>query len=174
MIAQAAQERATLPERDRLPVMVYIDEAQDYFDQNIGVILSQARKFRVGMTLAHQYLGQLSGGLQEAVEANTAIKMAGGVCARRSGAGRPDERRPGFDPTPAEGHLRHLCARLDRAGGADVLPVLRPGKAPRRDKGRDCGNPATQPRHLRRTTATQGRACRRVRPASACARREST
>ncbi|WP_188078384.1 type IV secretory system conjugative DNA transfer family protein [Aquicoccus porphyridii] len=82
LIAQAAQERATLPERDRLPVMVYVDEAQDYFDQNIGVILSQARKYRVGMVMAHQYLGQLTGGLQEAFEANTSIKLAGGVSAR--------------------------------------------------------------------------------------------
>ncbi|MFC6639911.1 ATP-binding protein [Sulfitobacter sediminilitoris] len=62
LIAQAAQERATLPDWDRLPVMVYVDEAQDYFDQNIGIILSQARKYRVGMVMAHQYLGQLSGG----------------------------------------------------------------------------------------------------------------
>ena len=62
--------------------MVYVDEAQDYFDQNIGVILSQARKYKVGMIMAHQYLGQLSNGLQEAFEANTSIKLAGGVSAR--------------------------------------------------------------------------------------------
>lgn len=82
LIAQAAQERATLRAADRLPVMVYVDEAQDYFDQNIGLILSQARKYRVGMVMAHQYLGQLSNGLQEAFEANTSIKLAGGVSAR--------------------------------------------------------------------------------------------
>ena len=82
LIAQAAQERATIPDWDRLPVMVYVDEAQDYFDQNIGVILSQARKYNVGMVMAHQYLGQLSNGLQEAFEANTSIKLAGGVSAR--------------------------------------------------------------------------------------------
>ena len=82
LIAQAAQERATLPDRDRIPAMVYIDEAQDYFDQNISVILSQARKYKVGMVMAHQYLGQLSNGLQEAFEANTSIKLAGGVSAR--------------------------------------------------------------------------------------------
>lgn len=82
LITQAAQERATLPARDRLPAMIYIDEAQDYFDQNIGIILSQARKYRVGMIMAHQYLGQLSNGLQEAFEANTSIKLAGGVSAR--------------------------------------------------------------------------------------------
>jgi hypothetical protein len=34
------------------------------------------------MVMAHQYLGQLSSGLQEAFEANTAIKLAGGVSAR--------------------------------------------------------------------------------------------
>ncbi len=82
LIAQAAQERATIPDYDRLPVMVYVDEAQDYFDANIGIILSQARKYRVGMVMAHQYLGQLSNGLQEAFEANTSIKLAGGVSAR--------------------------------------------------------------------------------------------
>jgi len=63
LIAQAAQERAVLRQQDRLPATVYIDEAQDYFDANIGVILSQARKYRVGMVMAHQYLGQLSSGL---------------------------------------------------------------------------------------------------------------
>ncbi|MCB9929073.1 MAG: ATP-binding protein [Alphaproteobacteria bacterium] len=59
LIAQAAQERATLPERNRLPTFVYIDEAADYFDRNVGIILSQARKYNVGMVLAHQYLRQL-------------------------------------------------------------------------------------------------------------------
>ena len=82
LIAQAAQERATIPQRDRTPTLVYVDEAQDYFDPTIGTILSQARKYRVGMVLAHQFLGQLSSGLQEAVEANTSIKLAGGVSAR--------------------------------------------------------------------------------------------
>lgn len=82
MIAQSAQERATLPERARLPTFVYIDEAADYFDRNIGLILAQARKFNVGMVLAHQYLGQLEPKLQEAFAANTSIKFAGGVSAR--------------------------------------------------------------------------------------------
>lgn len=90
LIAQAAQERATLKDYDRLPAIIYVDEAQDYFDQNIGLILSQARKYKVGMIMAHQYLGQLSNGLQEAFEANTSIKLAGGVSARdaRSLAGQ--------------------------------------------------------------------------------------
>ncbi|MEL6465499.1 MAG: DUF87 domain-containing protein [Pseudomonadota bacterium] len=82
LITQAAQERATIPEWDRLATHVYIDEAQDYFDANIGIILSQARKYRVGLTMAHQFLGQLSSGLPDAMEANTSIKLAGGVSAK--------------------------------------------------------------------------------------------
>lgn len=82
LIAQAAQERATLPESKRTPTIVYVDEAQDYFDRNIGLILAQARKYNVGMVLAHQYLGQLEPKLQEAFAANTAIKFAGGVSAK--------------------------------------------------------------------------------------------
>lgn len=82
LIAQAAQERATLNERDRIPTLVYIDEAADYFDRNIGLILAQARKYKVGMVLAHQYLGQLEPKLQEAFAANTSIKFAGGVSAK--------------------------------------------------------------------------------------------
>lgn len=82
MIAQAAQERAVLANSERLPTFVYIDEANDYFDRNIGIILSQARKYNVGMILAHQYLGQLDSKLHEAIAANTAIKFAGGVSAK--------------------------------------------------------------------------------------------
>ncbi|MCP4407720.1 MAG: ATP-binding protein [Gammaproteobacteria bacterium] len=82
MIAQAAQERAVLKNQDRLPTFVYVDEANDYFDRNIGIILSQARKYNVGMVLAHQFLGQLDGKLHEAIAANTAIKFAGGVSAK--------------------------------------------------------------------------------------------
>tara|TARA_R110002124_G_scaffold153244_1_gene320214 strand:- start:7063 stop:9270 length:2208 start_codon:yes stop_codon:yes gene_type:complete len=79
LIAQAAQERATLPKEKRMPTFVYVDECADYLDQNVSIILEQARKFNVGMILAHQYVGQLSAKLQESFAANTSIKFAGGV-----------------------------------------------------------------------------------------------
>ena len=82
MITQAAQERAILDPSDRVPTFVYVDEANDYFDRNTGIILSQARKYNVGMVLAHQFLGQLDGKLHEAIAANTAIKFTGGVSAK--------------------------------------------------------------------------------------------
>jgi hypothetical protein len=79
LIAQAAQERATLDKGARTPTFVYIDECADYLDQNVALILEQARKFNVGMILANQYVGQLSQKLQESFAANTSIKFAGGV-----------------------------------------------------------------------------------------------
>jgi hypothetical protein len=92
LITQAAQERAVLHKDKRMPTFVFVDEASDYFDQNIGIILSQARKQRVSMTTSHQFLGQLDSKLYEAIAANTAIKLAGGVSAKDARALAPDMR----------------------------------------------------------------------------------
>lgn len=82
MIAQAALERSVIPREDRTPTFVYIDEAQEYFGDDVETILTQARKYRVGLTLAHQTLDQLSPRLRAALHANTSFKLAGGVSAR--------------------------------------------------------------------------------------------
>ncbi|MCW5726215.1 DUF87 domain-containing protein [Parvibaculum sp.] len=82
MLAQAALERSTLPERERTPTFVYVDEAQEYFDDRIETILSQARKYRLGLTLAHQTLDQLSPRLRAAFLSNTSTKCVGGVSAK--------------------------------------------------------------------------------------------
>jgi hypothetical protein len=79
MIAQAALERSTIPEQERTPTFVYVDEAQEYFDDTIETILGQARKYRVGFTAAHQTLDQLSPRLRSAFLSNTSFKCAGGV-----------------------------------------------------------------------------------------------
>lgn len=81
LIAQAAQERATLPPSKRLPCFVYIDEAQDYLatDSNFTMILEQARKQQVGLIVSHQYVMQLSQKTLDSLYANTSIKFAGGV-----------------------------------------------------------------------------------------------
>ena len=82
LITQAAQERATLSKSERLPTNVYIDEAADYFDQNIATMLAQNRKMKISITAAWQYLSQASPKVQEAFSANTSIKLAGGVSAK--------------------------------------------------------------------------------------------
>lgn len=79
LIAQAAVRRATIPAHERRPCFVYIDEAADYFDDRIGSLLNQARKYKIGMTLAHQNLDQLSSSLRAAFSSSTSIKFAGGV-----------------------------------------------------------------------------------------------
>lgn len=82
MLAQAALERSTLDPGDRTPTTVYVDEAQEYFDDTVETILNQARKYKVGLTLAHQTLDQLSPRLRSVILANTSMKCAGGVSAR--------------------------------------------------------------------------------------------
>jgi len=82
LIAQAAVQRAAMPAHTRRPAFVYIDEAQDYFDQNISHLLNQARKYRVGLIFAHQNLDQLGAGLRASVLASTTIKFAGGLSAK--------------------------------------------------------------------------------------------
>ncbi len=82
LIAQAAVQRAAMPPHERRPVFVYIDEAQDYFDENVSHLLNQARKYKVGLVFAHQNLDQLGAGLRSSVLASTTIKFAGGVSAK--------------------------------------------------------------------------------------------
>jgi len=82
MLSQAALERSTIPESRRTPTFAYVDEAQEYFDDTIETILSQARKYRVGITLAHQTLDQLTPRLRAAFLSNTSFKCAGGVSAK--------------------------------------------------------------------------------------------
>jgi hypothetical protein len=79
---QAALERAAIPEDRRRAAFLYIDEAAEYFDDNIDNLLNQARKYRLGMVMAHQYLDQLANGLRASIASNTSIKFAGGVSDR--------------------------------------------------------------------------------------------
>jgi hypothetical protein len=74
---QAIQRRAAVPSGRRRPVMVIVDEWQDYVSAlNFGDVLAQSRGLGVGWTLAHQHLHQLSGELQSAVLANARSRLA--------------------------------------------------------------------------------------------------
>lgn len=55
----AAMRRAGMPEEQRVPYYLYIDECQNYVSKSIESILSEARKYKLGITLAHQYIDQL-------------------------------------------------------------------------------------------------------------------
>lgn len=56
---QAAVARATLPEEDRKDTFLYIDEFQNFATGAFGNILSEARKYRLNLTVAHQFMQQL-------------------------------------------------------------------------------------------------------------------
>lgn len=85
LIAQAVQERATIPADRRMSTILYVDEFQDYVsggDATISTILEQLRKYKLGTVWSHQYLGQLDNRLEQSLAANTSIKFAGGVSAK--------------------------------------------------------------------------------------------
>ena len=56
----AGMSREDVPERERKPFYVYVDEAYRFVSDSIRDILQSLRKYRVYMTLASQYLGQYS------------------------------------------------------------------------------------------------------------------
>ncbi len=58
-ILMAALGRADMPESQRTDFYLYIDEFQNFLTESINVILSEARKYRLCLTIAHQFLGQL-------------------------------------------------------------------------------------------------------------------
>jgi len=58
-IQMAAMRRQSIDRQDRHDFFLYIDEFQNYITESIESILSEARKYRLGLIVAHQYLGQL-------------------------------------------------------------------------------------------------------------------
>ncbi|QQG45395.1 MAG: type IV secretion system DNA-binding domain-containing protein [Candidatus Sungiibacteriota bacterium] len=58
-IQLAAMERVRIPEEDRLDYYLYVDEFQNFATESFAAILSEARKYRLNLILAHQYVGQL-------------------------------------------------------------------------------------------------------------------
>lgn len=76
-----ALSRASIPIEKRHLVSVYIDELQDYLSlpTDLSDALAQARGLGVGMTLAHQYRGQLPPEIKAGVDANARNKIVFGL-----------------------------------------------------------------------------------------------
>ena len=58
-IKLAALKRAGITEDQRKPYYLYVDEFQNYVSESFESILSEARKYRLWLTMAHQYIDQL-------------------------------------------------------------------------------------------------------------------
>ncbi len=58
-IQLAAMERVRIPEDERKDFYLYVDEFQNFVTDAFASILSEARKYRLNLTVAHQYTAQL-------------------------------------------------------------------------------------------------------------------
>ncbi|PVA91831.1 hypothetical protein DDK01_17890 [Mycobacteroides abscessus] len=74
---QAIRERTAIPEQDRDPVMVYVDEVQEFLNlpTDLDDALATARSLKAGFHLAHQYEGQLPRAMAEAFRSNARNKI---------------------------------------------------------------------------------------------------
>jgi hypothetical protein len=66
----AAQSRIDTPEEQRKDFYLYVDEFQNFATESFATILSEARKFRLCLTIGHQYIKQLI------FQNNTAVRDA--------------------------------------------------------------------------------------------------
>ena len=72
----AALERQRMPENQRKDFYLYIDEFQNFSTDVFPSILSEARKYRLNLILAHQYIHQLSENVRHAVFGNVGTLLA--------------------------------------------------------------------------------------------------
>ncbi len=69
-IYQSALARADVPEKDRIPFYLYVDEFQNFATDTFSNILSESRKYRLSLSIAHQYVSQLSDVIKKTVFGN--------------------------------------------------------------------------------------------------------
>jgi hypothetical protein len=114
---QAVGRRSALAAHDRPTTLMVIDEFQDYLRLPLSLsdVLAQARGLGLGLTLAHQHLGQLPTPLQQAVLANARSRVIFQVAAG-------DARTLAHELTP---HLE--AADLQGLGAYEVVATLSTG-----------------------------------------------
>ena len=69
-LSSAAFSRVDIPEEERKPFMLYLDEFHNFSTLSLVNMFAELRKFRVGLTLAHQYMQQLDEKIRKAIIGN--------------------------------------------------------------------------------------------------------
>ncbi len=69
-IQLAAMSRVDVPEQERQDFYLYVDEFQNFATESFVNILSEARKYRLNLILAHQYIAQMEEKVRDAVFGN--------------------------------------------------------------------------------------------------------
>ncbi|HNX10712.1 MAG TPA: type IV secretion system DNA-binding domain-containing protein [bacterium] len=102
-IQLASMSRVDIEEKDRKDFYLYIDEFQNFSTDSFANILSEARKYRLCLIMAHQYIEQLSEKVKPAVFGNV-----GTMIVFRVGATDAEELVKEFTPTFTEEDLVNL------------------------------------------------------------------
>lgn len=93
-ILMAALSRVDSFGKDMAPFYLYIDEFQNITTPSIATILSEARKYKLSLTMAHQFIAQLDDKIRDAVFGNV-----GGMAVFRVGAEDAEYLEKQFAPT---------------------------------------------------------------------------
>lgn len=92
-IQLAAMGRVDIPEEERKDFYLYVDEFQNFATESFANILSEARKYRLNLIVAHQYIGQLEEKVRDAIFGNV-----GTIIAFRVGAADAEFLEKEFEP----------------------------------------------------------------------------
>ena len=96
-ILRAALSRNDLAESERRNFYLYVDEFQNFATDEFATILAEARKYRLGLVVANQYISQLSEQIRDAVFGNAGTKFSFRVGAKDAEY-LVDEFAPFLDP----------------------------------------------------------------------------
>ncbi|MGA2910554.1 MAG: type IV secretion system DNA-binding domain-containing protein [Candidatus Microgenomates bacterium] len=102
-ILMAAMSRADVPESQRRDFYLYVDEFQNFATPDFAVILSEARKYRLGLCVANQFIGQVEEEVKNAVFGNV-----GTIISFRVGVTDANYLQHEFTPTFAEDDLLNV------------------------------------------------------------------
>ncbi len=75
----AAMGRANIPEEQRQDFTLYVDEFQNFATDSFETILSEARKYRLNLILANQFMTQLTDKIREAIIGNVGTIISGRI-----------------------------------------------------------------------------------------------
>jgi hypothetical protein len=103
-IQLSAMERVDIPEAQRRDFFLYVDEFQNFATPSFANILSEARKYRLGLVMAHQYVAQLDEIVADAVFGNV-----GTIVAFRVGAADAEILAKEFAPVFLEEDIVNLA-----------------------------------------------------------------
>jgi len=75
----AAMSRANIPESQRTDFCLYVDEFQNFATESFETIMSEARKYRLNLILANQFMTQLTEKIREAIIGNVGTIISGRI-----------------------------------------------------------------------------------------------